>query len=60
MAELGGPHDQLDRARHALRGRTAADRKERDKLVRRLVTRGFDLSIAIRAVDAGSSPVEDA
>lgn len=48
-------HDELDRARQALRGRTASNAKERDRLIRRLVTRGFDLNTAIKAVDGAES-----
>jgi regulatory protein len=40
----------LERARKALRGKRATDRASRDKLVRRLVSRGFDLQTAIAAV----------
>jgi regulatory protein len=39
------------RARASLRGRVPADAAEARKLVRRLVGRGFDLSVAIQAVD---------
>jgi regulatory protein len=41
-------HD-LDRARAALRGKRATSRTDRDRLVRRLVSRGFDLQTAIAA-----------
>jgi len=44
--------DELARALSALGGRTAADRQGRDRLVRRLVSRGFALSVALRAVRA--------
>ena len=47
-------------AKRALRGQVPADRKLRDRLIRRLVTRGYDLSTAIQAVseagDPGSQP----
>jgi len=42
--------DELLRARAALRGRAPRDSKEREKLVRRLVGRGFDLRVAVDAV----------
>lgn len=42
---------QLQAAVHALRGKVATDPKQRDRFVRRLVTKGFDLRTAIRAVD---------
>jgi regulatory protein len=45
---------QLSTAVHALRGKTATDPKQRDRLVRRLVTKGFDLRTAIRAVDSSA------
>jgi len=44
--------DELDRAVAALRGRSASTPKERERLIRRLVTRGFGLSTAIAAVDS--------
>ena len=44
------PDAQLARARESLRGRRAHDRKERERLVRKLVSRGFDLSTALQAV----------
>lgn len=49
---------QLERAKSALGGRVATDRKAREKLVRRLVSRGYDLSIALRAVQSASEDVE--
>lgn len=51
LDECFGDTDELERARAALRGSVAADRKERDRLVRRLVTRGFSFSTALRAVN---------
>ena len=45
---------QVSRARESLRGRTATDRKTRDRLVKWLVSRGYDLSTAIETV-AGTS-----
>ena len=52
LESIAGSHEQLARARAALRGRVAADRKERDKLVRRLVGKGFSLQTAIQALDS--------
>ncbi len=46
------PETEVDRARQALGARTASDRAGRDKLVRRLVTRGFSLSVALAALQA--------
>lgn len=51
LSELIDPDEELGRARAALGGRTATDRAGRDRLVRRLVTRGFSLSVAIGALD---------
>jgi SOS response regulatory protein OraA/RecX len=44
----------VERARAVLRGRTASDRASRDKLVRKLVSRGFDLQTALAAVDSAA------
>ena len=44
--------DELARARAALGSRTASDRAGRDRLVRRLVSRGFSLNVSLTAVDA--------
>jgi regulatory protein len=44
------PDQELARARAALRGQRALNRKDRDRLVRRLVARGFDLPMALQAV----------
>ena len=52
LESIAGSDEQLARARAALRGRVAADRKERDKLVRRLVGKGFSLQTAIQALDS--------
>jgi regulatory protein len=41
---------ELARARAALRGQRALNRKDRDRLVRRLVARGFDLPMAFQVV----------
>ena len=50
---------QVASARESLRGRRPADRKERDRLVRRLVARGFDLSTALQAVSEVESDFEE-
>jgi len=52
LDEAAPAEDSLERARAALRGRRATDRAGRDKLVRRLVSRGFDLQTAIAAASA--------
>ena len=44
--------DESARAQAALGSRTAIDRAGRDKLVRRLVSRGFSLGVSIAAVNA--------
>ena len=43
--------DEADRARRLLRGPAPATRQERDRWVRRLIRKGFDLSTALKAVD---------
>jgi regulatory protein len=54
------PTDQeLTRARASLRGQRALDRKDHDRLVRRLVARGFDLATALQAVDEASDEQND-
>ena len=53
------PDTQVARARESLRGRRPADRKERDRLVRRLVTRGYDLSTALQAVSEAANDFEE-
>jgi len=52
LESVAASDEQLVRARAALRGRVAADRKERDKLVRRLVAKGFSVQTAIQALDS--------
>lgn len=52
LADAVDPQGEVDRARQALGARTASDRAGRDKLVRRLVTRGFSLSVALAALHA--------
>jgi len=59
VSEAFSERDELEHSRMALKGRTAADRKDRDRLVRRLVSKGFSLSAARAAVDAVSSAGED-
>jgi regulatory protein len=44
--------DELRRAMDSLRGRRPRDAKERERLIRRLVSRGFELRVALEAVDA--------
>jgi regulatory protein len=51
FAETIDPDQEVAQARAALRGRTAVDRAGRDKLVRRLVTRGFSFATALRALE---------
>jgi regulatory protein len=56
LTDIVDPEREVDRARSALRGRTAPDRAGRDKLVRRLVARGFSLSTALRALETDEGP----
>ncbi|NTU71927.1 MAG: regulatory protein RecX [Coriobacteriia bacterium] len=45
------PHEhEVEQACVALRGRRATNKREREKLIRRLVTRGFSLATALEAV----------
>lgn len=55
LAEVFSASTDLDRAKAVLGGRTASTRGERDKLLRRLLSRGFDISVALQAVH-GSDP----
>jgi regulatory protein len=41
---------ELERARAYLGGRRADDRRSRERLVRRLVARGYDVSVALQAI----------
>lgn len=50
--------DEVARARSLLRGQTPKDRKERERALRRLVSRGFDLPVALRALD-GETPAQE-
>lgn len=56
MSEAFGEEDMVDRARTILRGRTPASRKDRERMIRKLVSRGFSLSIAIAAIDSEAEP----
>ena len=58
MEAISDVEEQLGRARKVLRGRVGSDRKERDKLVKRLVTKGFSLQVAIQAVNGDASTCE--
>jgi regulatory protein len=49
--------DEMSRARASLRGRQPRDAKDRERLVRRLVSRGFDFRTALDAV--GPAPSVD-
>jgi len=44
--------DELSRAREALRGRVPVDAKDRERLLRRLVSRGFEFRVALEALSA--------
>ncbi|MDR3687523.1 MAG: regulatory protein RecX [Coriobacteriia bacterium] len=59
LEPIAGSDEQLARARAVLRERVPADRKERDKFVRRLVTKGFSLQTAIQALETASDDEED-
>jgi regulatory protein len=48
--------DPVMMARMALGGRVATDLRERQRLIQRLVVKGYDLRTAIAAVEAGISP----
>jgi regulatory protein len=50
--ELGD--NELCRARESLRGRQPRNAKDRERLIRRLVARGFELRIALEAVGPAS------
>jgi len=49
--------DEIQRARRALRGKVPEDRASKDRLLRRLVSRGFSISVALKALEV--SDVED-
>jgi len=62
LEALEGLHesgDEAARARRALRGRVARDRREADKLVRRLVSRGFSVSVALQALEVDTEDVSN-
>lgn len=58
IAAESSDEDELQRARAALRGRMAGDRKERERLVRRLVSRGFSYAVASEATSGGCDDTE--
>jgi SOS response regulatory protein OraA/RecX len=43
--------DDVERARSLVRADPPRDRRERERALRRLIARGFDLSVAMRALD---------
>lgn len=51
LDEAGDGTDEADRARAALRGKQPHDRASRERLLRRLITRGFSMSAALKALD---------
>jgi len=59
LHSVEGP-SELERARLVLGTRTAADPRERDRLMRRLVTRGFSFETARAALDGASDEDETA
>jgi regulatory protein len=59
LAPEASEETQLQAAVHALRGKVATDPRQRDRLVRRLVTKGFDLRTAIRAVGSSAEETRD-
>ncbi len=61
LEDTGESDSEVERARAALRGRVASDRAGRDRLLRRLITRGFSMSVGLQALDARpiESPIED-
>jgi regulatory protein len=56
LAQQGAGADQLEAARTALRGRTPRDRADGNRLVRRLISRGFTLNVALEAVGQPADP----
>lgn len=56
LEEYGAPSAQLDAAVSALRGRFPRDQKDRNRLVRRLVSRGFSFEVAAKAVGSVMHP----
>lgn len=56
--EAAPSEEGVERAVRALRGKRASDRSGRDRLVRKLVSRGFDLQTAIAAVSESGGDEE--
>lgn len=53
-------HDEVEDAVASLRGRTPRDPKERERLLRRLITRGYAMSTALEALDRiGCHPADE-
>jgi regulatory protein len=52
--DAGECDEEIVRARRVLGDRIAVDRRDRERLIRKLVRRGFSLSVARTAVDAPS------
>jgi regulatory protein len=59
LDEVLSDADEVSRAVVALRGRVPENRKERDKLLRKLVTRGFSIGVAISALDASRDTAQE-
>lgn len=51
--------DEVESARHVLRGKTAATRSDRQRLIRKLLRRGFDLSTALEATASLENGADD-
>lgn len=56
LSQESDESEEIARARAALRGKTAEDRAGRERLLRRLVARGFSLAVALKAT--GSDAVD--
>ena len=56
LREAMDGYDEVERAIGALRGRVPRDRRERERLLRHLVSKGFDLSTALAALDSAAGP----
>ena len=54
LGEVFAGDDEVARARSALRGAVPKTRADRDRLLRRLIGRGFDFQTALRAVNEAS------
>lgn len=59
LEACGTQDEEIARARRALGTRTATDRKSRDRLLRRLISRGFPLGVARAALDADADAGSD-